>query len=262
MDEMEITFSFGENWKNFLDTVSEEQIKSAIGDITEWVEENKISGKKILDIGSGSGIHSYAFYILGAEKVDSFDHDPNSVEATRILWKKSGEPENWSVFQGSILDESFVEMLSKYDIVYSWGVLHHTGNMWNAIANATSLVNKTGYFWISIYTKGPNYQTQLKLKRTYNSASAVKKRFMEYKFILYLMMDRMRSLKNPIKWNERKTRGMDTYHDIVDWLGGLPYEVASVDEIVNFCGALGFHLERVKSAQEGDCSIYLFKRDN
>ena len=234
MIEEKISFSFGENWKDFIKYISEEQIDAATNDIIGWLGQENIKNKKVIDIGSGSGINSLVFFKLGAEKVLSFDFDLHSVEATSSLWGIAGKPPNWSVFHGSILDTELIHQLGKFDIVYSWGVLHHTGDMWNAIENAASLVNEGGYFWITIYAKGPNYEKHLNLKRRYNAASPFKKRMMELIFIVKNMGYRALYLKkNPLKWNQKRIRGMDTYHDIVDWLGGLPYEVASENEIVN-----------------------------
>lgn len=260
METEKITFQFGKNWESFLKTISEDQIRSALQDIEQWIGKENIAGKTVLDIGCGSGIHSLAFYMLGAKSIDSFDYDPFSVKTTKSLWEKYNKPANWNVFQGSILDSELIKRLNSYDIVYSWGVLHHTGEMWKAIDNAASLVKKGSYFWISIYAKGPNYLKQLHLKRKYNAASSIGKTWLEYNYIFKLMGWRLIHLKNPFNWNEKITRGMDTYHDIIDWLGGLPYEVASEDEIVQFCANRGFILKRIKVLGEGGCNIYVFSR--
>jgi 2-polyprenyl-3-methyl-5-hydroxy-6-metoxy-1,4-benzoquinol methylase len=67
---------------------------------------------------------------LGA-KVYSFDFDSNSVECTQILKNKYHiENNSWRVDEGSVLDLDYLTKLGKFDIVYSWGVLHHTGKMW------------------------------------------------------------------------------------------------------------------------------------
>ena len=51
---------------------------------------------------------------------------------------------------------------------------------------------------------------------------------------------------------------MNVYHDLIDWLGGLPYEVAGEDEVVVFCRKMNFILERIKVICEGACNIYVF----
>jgi len=259
MKQNKLTFSFGKNWKDFLKTVDEEEISKAKYDIEEWLDINSLSGKTVLDIGSGSGIHSLAFYLFGAKLVYSFDFDINSVEATSSLWEKEGKPKNWIISQGSILDKEFLNTFSeKFDIVYSWGVLHHTGAMWEAIDNSIKLVKSGGKFWITLYAKGPRYPKDLALKKKYNSASPFGKRLMLFKKIGTRMLSRLRHFQNPFTWNEKKSRGMNVYHDFVDWLGGLPYEVASEDEVLKFCRKKGLILERIKVKSEGGCSIYVF----
>jgi 2-polyprenyl-6-hydroxyphenyl methylase/3-demethylubiquinone-9 3-methyltransferase len=150
--------------------------------------------------------------------------------------------------------------LGKHEIVYSWGVLHHTGSMWEAIANAASLVADGGAFWISIYKKGPKYPEHLAMKQAYNRSSALGKKLIVWKEIYKMMRLRFSWRQNPFAWNEKQERGMDTYHDLVDWFGGLPYEVATEEEIISFCKERGFQEERVDARAEGACSIYLLRK--
>jgi SAM-dependent methyltransferase len=255
-----ITFSFGQNWREFLSSITAEQIQSAAEDIQFWLGTDGVQGKSVADIGSGSGIHSFAFSQLGARQVVSFDLDLRSVEATRILWEKAGRPGHWSVLQGSVLDQAFVADLGSFDLVYAWGSLHHTGALWRALENACSLVQRSGgILWISLYAQGPNYQKHLALKKRYNAATDLGKRLMiGAQIARYILFVRLRHLKNPFSWNKKKERGMSEYHDIVDWLGGLPYEVASEDEVLRFARSRGFILERIKVSGEGACNNYVF----
>ena len=256
MENEQITFSFGKNWRSFVDTVSEDTVARARRDIEEWLGVETVAGKTVLDIGSGSGIHSLCYFLLGAKEIVSFDLDPFSVESTRLLWQRAGGPSNWHVTQGSILDPDFVAGLAKHDIVYSWGVLHHTGAMWKALDVAASLVKDGGRFWIAIYVKTPEYPQQLALKQSYNRASKFGKKVLEWKEIYKIMKARWHAGLNPLAWNEKKGRGMDIYHDIKDWLGGLPYEVASKEEVVDFCRERGFLVEKISEGEAN--TIYLF----
>ncbi len=260
MEENANTFSFGKNWKDYLKTLFEKEIDSATRDIEEWLGKNSVSGKTVVDIGSGSGIHSSVFHLLGAKTIYSFDYDKNSVEATKTVWEKEGKPENWIISHGSILDDEFIQSIGQFDIVYSWGVLHHTGAMWKALEKTFSLVKPGGILWISLYAKGPRYSEYLALKQKYNSASRYGKRWMIYKRIGRIMLGRLRHFKNPFTWNETKERGMNVYHDLVDWLGGLPYEEASESEVLMFGRKHGLILERIKINGEGTCSIYVFSK--
>ena len=255
-----VTFSFGQNWQDFLRKADKGATKRALKDIDRWLRNSEVIGKRLLDIGCGSGLHSWCFHQLGAGDLTSFDYDEHSVNATRSMWEKAGKPANWRVQQGSVLDAAFVRGLGQFDTVYSWGVLHHTGKMWDAIANAAECVKPGGVFWIALYAKGPNYEKDLALKRQYNGADDKGKRRMEKAFIRKIMWDRLKSKRNPFSWNERRGRGMNAYHDLVDWLGGLPYEVATIEEVDEFLARRGFVNEKAAPSGEGGCHVMLYKR--
>ena len=260
MKEDVITFSFGKNWKDYLATINETIIAQAGTDMDDWLGRDFIEGKRVIDVGSGSGLSSLCLWRRKPRELVSFDYDIHSVEATQTLRSREGAPEAWKASQGSILDGEFVKTLGKFDIVYSWGVLHHTGEMWKAIDHAASLCAPDGMFWISIYQAGSNYDGDLDLKRRYNLADDAGKRAM--------IEERIVQAKNWCKargeseesWNKIDNRGMNNYNDIVDWLGGLPYEVAWLSEIMNFCAERGFAPVRALERGQGGCSVYLFRK--
>ncbi|HXV79475.1 MAG TPA: class I SAM-dependent methyltransferase, partial [Candidatus Binatia bacterium] len=166
----DVTFSFGKNWKDFLATIDERVIAEAGKDIEDWLGTENIRAKDIVDIGSGSGLSSLCIYHRGCRRLVSFDYDPHSVEATKLLAERARLPDKWEIFQGSILDDALINRLGTFDIVHSWGVLHHTGKMWQAIDNAIRLCAPDGLLFLSIYAGGDQYEKHLALKRRFNAA--------------------------------------------------------------------------------------------
>lgn len=255
-----ITFSFGQNWCDFLSNLPSGAVEGAQKDIELWLSKTDIEGKKILDIGSGSGLHSLCFHRLGAASVTSFDVDPHSVAATTRLWRQAGEPTNWQVLQQSILDRETVNQLGTFDLVYSWGVLHHTGAMWQALENAATRVAKQGLLWIALYAAGPQYPYDLKLKQRYNRAGTLGKNILVVQWVLREKFSKLMRLQNPFSKQAFTERGMSPLHDIRDWLGGLPYEVAGVEETTAFLAERGLGIEKVMRSFEGSNHIFLFRQ--
>jgi len=268
------SFSFGVNWRNFIKkSFNQERLAIARRDILAFFEMDSFAGQTCIDIGCGSGIHSLAMIQAGAAKLFSFDYDIESVNATRRLHEREGKPGHWTVTQGSILDENFVGSVPKADIVYSWGVLHHTGQMWPAIKAAATMVKDGGLFYIAIYTKWTGSDDAVRLKIKYNRAGWLGKRWMElclmrqgipslsYVFKDFPHYRRQVSAKLRLIREYKEMRGMSFYHDIVDWLGGYPYEDATVEEVVWFCEKhCGLKLVKVNATGGNICSDYLFRR--
>jgi 2-polyprenyl-6-hydroxyphenyl methylase/3-demethylubiquinone-9 3-methyltransferase len=144
-------FAFGKNWKRFLETIDEDRIAEARISLQRMLSLEQLGGQSFLDIGSGSGLFSLAARQLGAT-VTSFDYDPDSVACAKELRRRFRDGDSgWNITQGSVLDAGFLEGLGTFDVVYSWGVLHHTGAMWQAIEKASGRVAPGGKLFISIY---------------------------------------------------------------------------------------------------------------
>ncbi|MGQ0760410.1 MAG: class I SAM-dependent methyltransferase [Acidobacteriota bacterium] len=162
-------FKFGENWSRFLGVLDDERIARARASLSAMLEVETLEGQSFLDIGSGSGLFSLAARQLGA-RVHSLDYDPRSVACTRELRRRyfNNDPE-WTIEEGSALDRGYVQSLGEFDIVYSWGVLHHTGDMWQALANAALPVAADGKLFIAIYNDlGSRSRRWTWIKKTYN----------------------------------------------------------------------------------------------
>jgi 2-polyprenyl-3-methyl-5-hydroxy-6-metoxy-1,4-benzoquinol methylase len=264
-------FEFGANWRRFLELLDDERIAEAERSLREMLGVESLEGRRFLDAGSGSGLFSLAARRLGADRVHSFDFDPQSVACTSELRRRyfGGDP-RWSVEEGSVLDEGYMTDLGRWDIVYSWGVLHHTGAMWRALDVVQASVEDGGLLFVSIYNdQGDRSRAWRAVKRTYNRLPAPLRPLFTAAVIgprLVLGFGKAVALGRPMgyvrQWTGyKRSRGMSRWHDIVDWIGGYPFEVARPEEVFDFLQARGFQLERLSTCGGGNgCNQYVFSR--
>jgi 2-polyprenyl-6-hydroxyphenyl methylase/3-demethylubiquinone-9 3-methyltransferase len=261
-------FEFGKNWAWFLETLNDEKVDEAVKSLRDMLDTQSLAGKTFLDIGSGSGLFSLAARKLGA-RVHSFDYDPNSVGCTQELQRRYfPDDERWTVESGSALDAGYIASLGKFDVVYSWGVLHHTGDMWTALANAATPVGEHGKLFIAIYNdQGTASKRWTKVKRAYNQLpSGLRFLVVWPSFVVLawrpLLKDflRLRPFQT-LRDYGKNARGMSPWQDHIDWVGGYPFEVATPEKIFNFYHQRGFILDRLKTCGGTlGCNEFVFEK--
>jgi 2-polyprenyl-3-methyl-5-hydroxy-6-metoxy-1,4-benzoquinol methylase len=263
-------FGFGANWKRFLSLLDEQRVAAGMASLQHFLGVADLKGKSFLDIGSGSGLFSLAARRLGA-RVHSLDYDSDSVACTEGL-RQQFYPNDplWTTTAGSVLQADTLPAEKSFDVVYSWGVLHHTGNMWLAIENAAARVKDGGTLFISLYNdQGWRSHTWLRTKQAYNALPPALRFLVLWPATAVLwgptvVRDTL-SKGNPLHtWRNYASvmgRGMNAKHDVVDWVGGLPFEVATPERVVDFHRQRGFVLTHIRTCAGGiGCNEFVFVR--
>jgi 2-polyprenyl-6-hydroxyphenyl methylase/3-demethylubiquinone-9 3-methyltransferase len=264
-------FEFGRNWASFLKLLDDSRIEQAEESLKKLLAVDTLSGRSFLDIGSGSGLFSLTARRLGA-RVHSFDYDIDSVNCTKELLRRYYPLDaSWTVEQGSALDSDYLRSLGRFDIVYSWGVLHHTGSMWQALANADALVEPGGTLVLALYNDaGGRSALWRAIKRTY---LALPRPLRPAFAALAIVPGEARMLTSALlklrpseyfqmwtRYAEAK-RGMNRWRDVIDWVGGYPYEYAKVDKVFDFYRQRGYTLSRLRcSAGPLGCNEFVFQK--
>ena len=267
-------FEFGANWSQFLSQIDEERIASARRSLQAMLGVESLNGRTFLDIGCGSGLFSLAARSLGAT-VKSFDYDPKSVACARELKRRyfcnDGQ---WEIFEGSVLDAAMVGSLGRFDVVYSWGVLHHTGEMWNAISRAAACVAPGGLLFIAIYNDQRWKSRVWRLvKILYNrtpKALGLRKALAAVSFLViyglfclkYWLLLKFSVPANLFRrYRNKSLRGMSLYTDWIDWIGGYPFEVASAEALEGYLKNQGFRLKKLNRATSLGCHELVLTKD-
>ena len=238
-------FAFGKNWLEYAKKIDEAKILQAVIDLQRLSGRERFDGMTFLDIGCGSGLHSLAAIRMGAVRVVGVDIDADSVAAARGTLARFAPEADAQFDEVSVFDMT-PGKYGGFDFVYSWGVLHHTGDMRRALTSAANLVNPGGIFMVALYGKTPFCWMWRILKRRYSSATPTAQHRARRIYIGFQRLAHKVKGRNFDDYvhNYGNYRGMDYYNDVHDWMGGYPYESIRPEDCHTFFASLGFHLER------------------
>lgn len=272
LTKLESHFAFGENWASYAAGIGEPEIAQARRDLARLLGSDSLAGRTFLDIGCGSGLHSLAATRMGAQRILACDLDPASVRTTRTLLERFEPSASCEATECSVFSLS-PDGLGTFDVVYSWGVLHHTGNLDRALAIAASLVAPGGVFIVALYRKTllcPFWKLE---KRWYSKASQEQQRLAQRLYTSVFRLGLRLTGRDPGAYvaSYRSKRGMDFAHDVHDWLGGHPYESMSAARVDKKLRNLGFERRRAfttSSAMQrlgilgSGCDEYVYERSS
>jgi 2-polyprenyl-6-hydroxyphenyl methylase/3-demethylubiquinone-9 3-methyltransferase len=265
LKRVESHFAFGKNWHSYSSLIDQERIDEAIKGLLHLIPAEAFRGRSFLDIGCGSGLHALAAAGLGVKCVTAIDLDPDSVVTARAVLARGGVSVPWSVDAASVFDLDPKER-GTFDIVYSWGVLHHTGSMWEAIAKAAAMVAPGGLLVLALYRRTRLDAFWRTEKRFYALAPRFVQRAIAASYVMAFRLAMLAGGRSFAAYtaNYKSSRGMDFRHDVHDWLGGYPYESVLAGEVEQRLGALGFAAERVFAMSSGPtfkfgCDEYVYR---
>ena len=252
-------FDFGSNWQAFSEQrVDAQRLTLAVRSLQSLLQRDTLQGVSFLDVGCGSGLFSIAAYQLGAAKVIGIDINPRCITVSEQNRNRLVPNAPIRFQKVSALSPQSLDVLGMFDLVYAWGSLHHTGEMWHAIRNVAKQVTPGGTLVLAIYNKHITSPVWKVIKWLYNQLPGFGQRLMTIFFadIIYVAKFLV-TRHNPLN----KERGMDFWYDVIDWIGGYPYEYATPQEVEMLMDKQGFFLCRYVAGQvPTGCNEFIFER--
>jgi len=261
----DMTFEFGRNWAAFSrHKLDHDHVAQARADFAALFDGVELNGKTFLDIGFGQGL-SLLVAAASSAHATGCDIDPLCAKILRrnsVLFPEVGL-QDIRVITGSILDPDTQENIRSaakngFDIVHSWGALHHTGDLNRAFCTAAELVATGGHLVIAIYNHHWSSPLWLPIKWLYCSLPEFGRRLMIGMLSPIIWVAKLIVTgRNP----SRMRRGMDFRYDVIDWVGGYPYEYATVEEVQELAEKLGFEYVRHRPPRvPTGCNEYVFRK--
>jgi SAM-dependent methyltransferase len=263
-----VQFDFGQNWLDFARAaLTAERVAHAESEFAALLDGVPLGNARFVDIGFGQGLSLLLAARSGARAVGC-DINPKCREAleTSAAFFPDVQLAAIPLVVGSILDDAVVAALraaapgaeGSYDVVHSWGCLHHTGDMRTAIRNAASLVRPGGHLVLAIYNRHWSSPAWNAIKWFCCKSPRWLQRVLVVAFAPVIWLAKLAVTgRDPA----RQQRGMNFYYDMIDWVGGYPYEYASIAELRALVEPLGFECLRWRSAEvPTGCNEFVFRR--
>lgn len=253
-------FSFGRNWADYSrEALDDEARQRAREHLRAWLARLDPPPRSLLDVGCGSGLFLVAAADLGLERIVGFDYDPKCVEVARENCARLlGDDHPVEVRPGDALDAAFLESLGTFDLVYAWGSLHHTGDMWSALRRVARCVAPGGALMVALYNHTWSSPLWTGIKWLYNQLPGpLRPALVAALTGPAAIAKALYTRQNPF----RQRRGMSFWHNMVDWVGGYPYEYARPQAVIRFFREHGFELLHLEPAPTPiACNEFLFRR--
>lgn len=117
-----------------------------------FAEFQKWNGKNVLELGCGIGTDSINFYRNGAN-LTVVDISSESLNICKERFKVYFNGNKVEFYHGDIEKLSEIIPIKKYDLIYSFGVIHHTSNPENVLKQLHYFMNKDTELRIMLYSK-------------------------------------------------------------------------------------------------------------
>ncbi|MDZ4241557.1 MAG: class I SAM-dependent methyltransferase [Candidatus Omnitrophota bacterium] len=114
------------------------------------IHQDWFPGKEVLDAGCGNGRWTHGFLKLGA-RVTAVDYSDAALQHVRDSQSSLDMTSNLNLKKEDLLNISEDLRGKKFDLVFSWGVLHHTGDTHQALCNIAHLVKDNGVIYLYLY---------------------------------------------------------------------------------------------------------------
>lgn len=163
---------FDYQWANLAVDYSKEDIERHKALVLEYTKLPEVwfKGKNVIDVGCGGGRFTCALGMLGSN-VTATDQSEHALRVTQGLWSNTFRyiGKNLSKYRADIL----YPMSGEYDLVWCFGVVHHTGDTFGAIWNLMQIVKPGGYLFLMVYGWPTEEKGKAEVKRYETIRNAV-----------------------------------------------------------------------------------------